>query len=148
MDSCTALQQTKTSNANAILWTSLQTRVVPMGHSIKLCNLYRGGSCLVVSVLSRTCIEQSFRLIRFQKRWTRTIPGNHCPAKTVGDTPWWDFRASAEWVVKTYRRRRDCPPINNTLFTDDSLWSRMSVFSDYMHDKHLGTDKAPYSNTL
>jgi hypothetical protein len=67
--------------------------------------------------------------------------GNHCPATGKGDTPWWDFRPSAAWVAKTYRSKRECPPVPCKLFDDESPWSRMAVYSDWMHDKHLGTDK-------
>ena len=65
--------------------------------------------------------------------------GNHCPANST-ECAWYDIRPNARWVGRTYKCSADCPAIESTLY-QGADYDRMSVYSDIMHDKYLGTDK-------
>ena len=54
--------------------------------------------------------------------------------------PWFDFRPNARWVARTWKTEAECPAIESPLFMG-SDFGRLAVYSDYMHDKYLGSDK-------
>ncbi len=66
--------------------------------------------------------------------------GNHCPARKR-TCPWYDFRPTAEWVMRTYKTAIAHPDVDCPLIDDEIGITRQSVYSDWMHDKYLGTDK-------
>ena len=70
------------------------------------------------------------------------VCGNHCMCNGEnGDVPWSDFRPSADWVHTTFTRECDAPPIDSALVQPDSMYGRMAIYSDWMHDRYLGTCK-------
>ena len=107
--------------------------------------------CIVACPLYRLCfcIARLYRNISFIMKTlymgcqAQPPYGNHCPAN-AGECAWWDFRPNSRWVQRTWKKSADCPAINCTLF-DEADFDRMSVYSDVMHDKHLGTDKVSTS---
>ena len=72
-----------------------------------------------------------------KRRSPRPIICNHCPAN-ISDCPWNDFRLNSEWVRRTFRAVG--PPLLCGLGKIEGV-SRKSVYSDWMHDKPLGSDK-------
>ena len=66
-----------------------------------------------------------------------------CPSN-AGSTPWYDFRPNAKWVKAIYTEPqwRATGLDKCQLFRLTGL-THLSVASDWMHDKHLGTDRVP-----
>ena len=75
-------------------------------------------------------------------------PCGCCPCNS-SDCPWWDFRPNALWLTRIY----------DIQAFEDSGWNRCKLFTivgvtvhslhpDWMHAKHLGTDKVKLGSVL
>lgn len=63
---------------------------------------------------------------------------SHCPASNK-KVPWFHFSAGAKWVKAIFTERM----LLCVLFQNMVGLGILSVYPDWMHDKHLGTDKVP-----
>ena len=65
----------------------------------------------------------------------------HCPANN-SSVPWFDFRRNALWPASIYSREQwlSTQWCTCELFAITGV-SIFSIYPDWMHDKHLGTDK-------
>lgn len=113
--------------------------------SVLAASLAGFGSQMVTLPVYGQCFEtRTTTGIARCSQMSQVTPCAHCPYN-VGATPWFDFKPAAQWVARIYNKDAWLASGWNTceLFKIVGV-SIHSVNLHWMHDKHLGTDKATY----